>query len=139
MCSKLNNKIVKDEAGGICARYRDIESKYLELKKQIRRSKKNKMCYACSKFITSLTLQVSMPQPIPNKKYKGNNVLAKTTVNDGTSYIYSDLEGGKNDMKFEDVSQTVCDSRLFQSDKNSLDDAEGTCVCVHPYIYTPKR
>ena len=49
----LSNKICRDEAGGICARYRDIESKYLELKKQIRRSKKNKMCYACSKFITS--------------------------------------------------------------------------------------
>ena len=92
----------------ICARYRDIESKYLELKKQIRRSKKNKMCYACSKFITSnLAGNFGCRSQSRIKKYKGNNVLAKQQLMMAHLIFTRTWKEEKTIKKFEDVSRDL--------------------------------
>jgi hypothetical protein len=120
----LTAKVVSEESSGTCAKYEDIKSKYLNLKKQNIRSKMNKVCYACSKFITSLDLQVTLPAPIPNKKYRGNDILKKTTVSNGKPYLYADM-GSKR--KYEDVTNTVCDAKIFKSDQSTLDEATSKC------------
>ena len=94
----------------------------------VRRSPKRTKCVMrVSKFITSLTLQFRYRGQSRIKNTKEIMFWQKQRLMISTSYVCSDLEGGKNDVEFEDVSRTVCDDELFQSDKNSLDDAEGTC------------
>jgi hypothetical protein len=121
----LAAKVVKEESTTTCGKYDELKSKYLEIKKHTKRSKMNKICYACSKFITSLNLQVNLPAPIPSKSYIGKNILNKFTVSSGKPNLYADMKrGGK---QYADVTNAVCDAKMFISDKSSLDEAESKC------------
>ena len=96
-----------------CSRFGVLKEKYTSYKKQVKESRGNKICYICSKYVTSLKLQHGM-----HLKKDGKSLSSDT----GGGGIYPNKH-----IKYADAKKGVCSKKFFDKETDTLKTAEAKC------------